>query len=185
MSFFDFGNTAENNGTFETSSGDIKPIPKGTIVKAIAEEAKWFGGEYGPEFVSIKWQVTEGEYKNRKIFQKIHTQSDDPNKSKKAQMMLGAINHNANGGLEKLAHKPTDAELNNALTFKPMMLKLEVWEIKEDRDTGAKLPQEEWKYGNWVSMVSPVGSVKPTQATRAAEAQNTAVVADPDSDLPF
>lgn len=181
MSFFDFGNTQENNGTFETAGADFAPIPKGTIVKAIAEEAKWYGGEYEPEFISIKWQIVDGEYKKRKIFQKLHTQSDDPNKAKKAQMMLGAINFNANGGLEKLVHKPTDADLNNALTFKPMMLKLDVWVTKEDFQTKEPLPQSEWKSGNWISMVSPVGSVQQQSQAQKATTNNY----DESDNLPF
>ena len=168
MSFFDFGNEQENNGNFEAGSGDFSPIPKGTVVNVIAEEVKWKEFNADPEFIEVKWSIVDGEYKGRKIFQKIHTQSSDPQKATKAQRMLGAINFNAKGGLEKLSHKPTDSELTNALTFKKMALKLEVW--KMDQDDGTT------KEGNWVSAVSPVGAV---------QQQRAATPADMDSDLPF
>lgn len=180
MSFFDFGNEQENNGNFEAGSGDFAPIPKGTVVNVIAEEVKWKEFNSEPEFVEVKWTIVDGEYKGRKIFQKIHTQSNDPQKATKAQRMLGAINFNAKGGLEKLSHKPTDAELTNALTFKKMALKLEVWISKEDFQTGQALPESEWKSGNWVAAVSPVGSVQ-TQNTQ----QRAVPPTDVDSDLPF
>ena len=167
MSFFDFGN--EQTGNFEASTGgDFAPIPKGTVVKVIAEEVKWKTFEPNPEFIEIKWSITEGEYKNRKIFQKVKTQDSDPQKAKKAMAMLGAINFNAKGGLERLTTKPTDAELTNALTFKPMYLKLDVWKITTE--TG------EEKTGNHVVAVSS------TQGT-APKPQQQAVSTD--DDLPF
>lgn len=172
MSFFDFGNEQENNGNFEAGSGDFSPIPKGTVVNVIAEEVKWKEFNSDPEFVEVKWTIVDGEYKGRKIFQKIHTQSNDPQKATKAQRMLGAINFNAKGGLENLSHKPTDAELTNALTFKKMALKLEVWKMEQEDGTT--------KEGNWVSAVSPVGSVQ-----QQPKAQPVPVAADVDSDLPW
>ena len=175
MSFFDFG--TEQTGTFDANTGgDFPPIPKGTVVKVIAEEAAWKVFEPNPEFIEIKWTITEGEYKNRKIFQKIRTQDSDPAKAKKAMLMLGAIDHNCGGKLRNCTAKPTDQELTNALTFKPMYLKLDVWTIKEDQQ-GNKLPESEWKHGNWVSSVSSTAGAQ--QASQAAP-----VDAEKD-DLPF
>ena len=166
MSYFDFGN--EQNGNFETASNDFAPIPKGTVVKVIAEEAGWKSFEPNPEFVEIKWTITEGEYKNRKIFQKIKTQENDPEKAKKAMMMLGAIDHNCGGKLRNCTAKPTDQELTNALTFKPMYLKLDVWSLKTE--TG------ETKTGNHVVAVS----------STAPQGQQKQVNNDIDEDLmPF
>lgn len=167
MSFFDFGN--EQNGNFEAAINDFAPIPKGTVVKVIAEEAAWKQFEPNPEFIEIKWTITEGEYKNRKIFQKIKTQENDPEKAKKAMLMLGAIDHNCGGKLRNCTAKPTDQELTNALTFKPMYLKLDVWKITTE--TG------EEKTGNWVSSVSSTAGTQ--QSTQAAPAD---VEKD---DLPF
>ena len=164
MSYFDFGN--EQNGNFETASNDFAPIPKGTVVKVIAEEAGWKQFEPNPEFVEIKWTITDGEYKNRKIFQKIKTQENDPEKAKKAMMMLGAIDHNCGGKLRNCTAKPTDQELTNALTFKPMFLKLDVWSLKTE--TG------ETKTGNHVVAVS----------STAPQGQQKQAPVD-DSDLPF
>jgi hypothetical protein len=172
MSYFDFG-TEPQTGNFEQGTGgDFAPIPKDTQVKVITENVKW--SQYGsdPEYIEIQWQITDGQYKNRKIFQKIKTQDSDPQKAKKAMMMLGAINHNATGNLHTMNGKPTDQELNNALAFKPMFLKLGVWEI--ETETGEK------KSGNWVVAVSSKGSSQQSPAQQ----QNTQDV-DLDSDLPF
>lgn len=177
MSFFDFGN--ETTGNFEAASNDFAPIPKGTVVRVIAEEVKWKQFNADPEFVEIKWSIVDGEYKNRKIFQKIRTQDNDPQKAAKANKMLGAINFNAKGGLENLTHKPTDAELTNALTFKPMFLKLDVWTVKEDM-SGNSLPEHEWKHGNHVTSVSSQGATTAAAPKAPVPAANVT-----DDDLPF
>ena len=93
-------------------------------------------------------------------------------------LMLGAINHNAKGNLHALVSKPTDAELCSALTFKPMFLKLGVWEMDIN---GEK------KSGNWVVAVSATQSNAPAPQQQhsggygGAQASNSG----DDSDLPF
>lgn len=182
MSFFDFG-TEPQTGNFEQGTGgDFAPIPKDTQVKVIAENAKW--SQYGsdPEYVEIQWQITDGQYKNRKIFQKIKTQDSDPQKAKKAMMMLGAINHNAGGNLHTMNGKPSDQELNNALTFKPMFLKLGVWEIDKD-EFGNVIPKEERKAGNWVVAVSNKGATQQVSAQQQNTQSNSSF--DDSDNLPF
>lgn len=178
MSFFDFG--TEQTGNFEQSTGgDFAPIPKNTVVKVIAENVKWSQFDPDPEYIEIQWSVVDGEYKNRKIFQKLKTQDADPQKAKKAMLMLGAINHNAKGNLHALVSKPTDAELCSALTFKPMFLKLGVWEMDVN---------SEKKSGNWVVAVSATqGNTPAPTAPTAGGGYGNAQPSNncDDSDLPF
>lgn len=174
MSYFDFG--TETTGNFESNaSNDFKPIPKNTVVKVIAEEAKWGCFEPNPEHIEIKWSITEGEYKNRKIFQKLRVNDSDEEKARKAVLMLGAIDHNCGGKLKTLTGKPTDSDLTSSLAFKPMFLKLDVWKIDKD-DQGNKLYGDDVKQGNWVSSVSSQAVVTQTKEV---------VTAKEEDDLPF
>lgn len=170
MSYFNLSNgqAPVANTEFDMGGGDIAPIPKGTVVRAIAEQVKWdsFNGE--PDYISITWQVQlPVEFKNRKVFQKIRVEDSDPAKADKAIMMLGAILANANSSFEDLGQgKPSSDRLNQLLTFKPMSLKLAVWEIEKD---GEK------KTGNWVQSVS-------ASQSQSSGAKQQVVVED---DLPF
>jgi hypothetical protein len=154
-----FWNTSENEKItetkeFETGGGDIEVIPAKTEVKAAIDEIKW--DEYdGVRFIKARWSVVDGEYKNRKVFQKIRVNESDSKKADKAKRMLAAIATNAGGGLLKLEKEPTDGELQQHLLHKPMVLLLQVWTIPaSDTDDGVE------KKGNWVSKVAPVsGSV--------------------------
>lgn len=164
MSFFNFNEPV--SGNFESGGGEIEPIPANTAVLAAPDEAKI--GEYqGDEYVSLRWVVlAPKEYQNRKIFQKIRVFDADQKKAEKARRMLAAIDANAGGKLMKANSAPTDQSLTMALVNKPMVLKLQVWEI--DADDGTK------KRGNWISAVSPRqgnAPVPPVAAPAPAPAQ--------------
>lgn len=151
MSFFQLSDNSafETNGTFEMGGGKIEPIPNNTQVKAIVDEAKW--DEYNNDrYISLRWSIIDGEYLNRKIFQKIKVCETDSAKKDKALRMLAAIDANAGGGLMKLGYEPTDMDLAANLTNKPQAILLQVWEMT--KDNGEEIS------GNWVSMVAPVGS---------------------------
>lgn len=188
MSYFKLstGESVQSTGEFELGGGDIKPIPKNTIVKVIAEQVKWTGFNDDPEFIDISWTVqAPAEYKNRKIFQKVKVDDRDPNVSDKAIRMLGAILHNAGSGFEALGEgKPTGDKLNSIITFKPMFLKLGVWEITKD-EFGSPLPTENVKSGNWVQAVSKAA---PQQQAAVAQQQTQTrggATSTLDDDLPF
>lgn len=158
MNFFQLssGEQLNNNGSFEMGGGDMEPIPANTQVKAFAEEAKWDEHE-GLRHVSIKWIVIDGEYKNRKIFQKIRVFDTDTKKKDKAIQMLAAIDTNSGGGLQRIGQEPTDMDLQANLCNKPMALKVMVWKIA-DEQTG------EVKQGNWVGAVAPLNRAPAQQA---------------------
>ena len=179
MSFFtlsDNSNANENDGNFEMGGGNIEPIPSGTSVLAAPDEAK-IDDYQGERFISIRWVVLQpAEYANRKIFQKVRVYDHDTKKADKAKRMLAAIDTNAGGKLLASGEEPDDNGLTVALVNKPMLLKLQVWEI--ERDDGTKAT------GNWVSAVSPRSNGKPAAATAAPVAEAAPSIDDFD-DAPF
>lgn len=150
MNFFQLstGEQAGNTGEFNLGGGDFEPIPNDTQVKAYCEESKW--DEYqGDRYINLKWEIIEGEFKGRKIFQKLKVADQDSKKRDKAISMLAAIDTNSGGGLMRIGREPNDMELQQNLCNKPMALLLKVWSIK-DEATG------ETKKGNWVGAVAPL-----------------------------
>jgi hypothetical protein len=139
----------EASTTFEMAGGG-EPIPDGTQLRAIIDEASWADWE-GETYVSLRWSVVEGEFKNRKVFQKIKVYESDPKKADKARRMFAAIDANAGGQVIKLGRDPLDTDLAQHLCFKPMVIRVQIWEIND-------------KKGNWVSMVAPSNAATPAPA---------------------
>lgn len=166
MSFWNLsdGKKAEKSDSMEVGGGDIEPIPAKTQVLAAPDEAKWDDYE-GDEYISIRWNILQPkEYANRKIFHKIRVEDGDSKKRDKAIRMLAAIDTNAGGKLLASGERPTDESLTRCLVNKPMVVMLQVWEIKQDDGSIKK--------GNWVSAVSPRkgGAAKP-EPEKAPEPQ--------------
>ncbi len=177
MSFWNLSDNSavDTTGEFETGGGNIEPIPANTDVLAVCDEAKW--DEYGDDrYISLRWAVMKPtDYKNRKVFQKIRVMNKDPAKADKAKRMLAAIDANAGGKLVAGGEEPTDENLTKCLTNKPMVLRLQVWELETE--------QGEKKSGNWVSRVAP----KSDAAQQQAAPEPTAAVDDEglENDIPF
>lgn len=143
MSFFNLstGNKVAAAATADMGGGDISPIPDNTMVRAIITEARWDFPQEGEPLIKLRWDVVDGEYKKRVIFQKIKVEEPDAKKRDKALTMLAAIDFNAGGKLMAIDRKPSDADLMMNLTNKPMILRVRVWEMDD-------------KKGNWVQMVA-------------------------------
>ena len=172
----------EKSGNMEMGGGDIEPIPNGTQVLAAPDEAKW--DEYqGDEYISLRWNVLQPkEFANRKIFHKIRVCDSDAKKADKAKRMLAAIDTNAGGKLLARGERPTDESLTRCLVNKPMVLKLQVWEIEKDDGTTAR--------GNWVAAVSPrqgdAAKAEPKHEPKKQEKTLEEKVDDAfDDDIPF
>ena len=180
MSFWNLSDNSavDTNGEFETGGGNIEPIPANTDVLAVCDEAKWddFNGD---RYISLRWTVMKpADYKNRKVFQKVRVLDDNASKADKAKRMLAAIDANAGGKLVASGEEPTDENLTKCLTNKPMVLRLQVWEIETE--------QGEKKTGNWVSAVSPrQGGGSAPQQPEPAPAQEPAGGDDMEDDVPF
>mgnify|MGYP003471974838 FL=1 len=150
------GEDAAKTGTeYEIPGGSMEPIPAGSSVLAMIDEAKWDHTQSGAEeFVSLRWTVlAPEEYKNRKVFHKLWVTDHDPNakdhakavaKTDKARKMLAAIDANAGGKLTAKDARPSDDDLARALQDRPMVITLMIW----DSNTGGG-------GGNWVSAVAP------------------------------
>jgi hypothetical protein len=169
MGFWDLsdGGSAAKTGTeYEIPGGNMDPIPAGSSVLAIVDEAKWDVDQLGNQYVSLRWSVLAPEaFKNRKVFHKLWVTDHDPNakdtakaiaKTDKARKMLAAIDANAGGKLSAKNEKPSSDDLAMALCNKPMVITLMVWES----NTGGG-------GGNWVCAVAPkdrelkIGEAKP------------------------
>jgi hypothetical protein len=195
-----FWNTSEGEsvkstgGEYEVATS-MEPIPEGSSVLAQIDEAKWDVTPNGDQFVSLRWVVLAPEaFNNRKVFHKLWVTDYDPNtkdhakavaKTDKHRKMLAAIDANAGGKLTAKDSKPTTDDLVMALTNKPMVITLGVWES----NTGGN-------GGNWVMAVAPktkelkVGTTKPAgkprqQSPGSGGAYAGGGRADMDDEIPF
>lgn len=141
----------ESASTFDMGGGDFDPIPNNTQLKSIIEEAKW--DEYEDDkYISLKWTVIDGEFKNRKIFQKIKVFEKDPKKADKAKTMLAAIDSNAGGALMAAGVMPDDMSLSINLMNKPMAIIVAIWKMDVNGES---------KTGNWIKAVAPLNAPAP------------------------
>ena len=166
MSFWSLSTNEQltTNGTMEMGGGNLPPIPANTVLLAMVTEAKWdMNDATGEELIKLRWDVIEGEYKKRVIFQKIRVKDHDSKKRDKAIRMLAAIDANAGGQLMASDQEPNDMALAAALCNKMMRIKVGVWRIDED--------PSDIKEGNWVQAVS---SSKPAAAPAVAPAAQPA-----------
>jgi len=141
------------DGSFDKGGGNMQPIPDNTSVLAAIDEAKWDKDTNGNRFISLRWAVLQPEeFENRKVFQKLWVLDDKPNSKDavktrdKEKLMLGAIDRNAGGKLLAKPGMPTDEAMTLHLTNKPMIIKIMVWNMR-DQATG------DMNSGNWVSRV--------------------------------
>lgn len=167
MGFFDgkIEGDLPKDGSFSGPSFEI--IPAGTQCLAFVEDALIEHGNEG-QFIQLRWRILKPEaIANRVIFQKVRIWDQDGKKRNRALMMLAAIDQNAGGIISGQADDPTDALLARALPNKPMLIKLDVWEI-------------DGKSGNWICAVAP----KPTGDLVLPEVKPSASPVM-DSDIPF
>lgn len=158
-----FGEVKAQN-TFELGGGDFEPIPNNTQLKSVIDEAKW--DSYNEEsYISLRWSVLEGEFKGRKIYQKIRVLDVSPQKSGNAKAMLAAIDTNAGGALMAAGVQPDDMALSINLMNKPMMIQVAIWEINE-------------KKGNWIKAVAPMGGATAPVPQQQAPQQSPSFDAD-------
>ena len=174
----------QTDGTFDAGGGNLDPIPDGSSVLAMPDEAKWADDQDGNEHISLRWTVARPEeFANRKIWQKLWVSDDKPRSKdaakdrEKAKRMLMAIDKNAGGKLMRKAGRPSDEDLALALISKPMVVRLGVWDMNDKR-------------GNWIQAISPKDhEIKIGQAKAAApkaSARSAPAFDDDDEDsVPF
>ena len=158
---------------------DLPPIPDKTVVRAAITQIKWdmftkdsLDGKTknGERYINARWDVIDGEYAKRVIFQKIKVGSEGEKTRDNALDMLAAIDMNASGGkMMTLGREPSDMELMSILSSKPMHIRLRVW--NDDN----KQPK-----GNWIDAVSSAKSGKKP----AANATTAPIVVEPAPTVP-
>jgi hypothetical protein len=159
MGFWDLsdGDSAAKTGQeYEVPGGNMEPIPEGSSVLAVIDEAKWETKQSGEDYISLRWSVlSPDEFKNRKVFHKLWVTDLDPMakdekkgiaKRDKARRMLAAVDANAGGKLIAQEGMPTNDSLTLHLCNKPMIITLMVYSISDARGTAT---------GNWVCGVAP------------------------------
>jgi len=195
MGFWDLSDgesAATGEKEYEQETGNLDPIPDGSTVMALIDEAKWSETrDRDAEFISLRWSVMDpAEYANRKVFQKLWVTDDDPNakdaekaakKRDKAKKMLAAIDANCGGKLAPKA-KPTgrpfsDDDLALALTNRPMVIRCQIWEMKGSDGSANS--------GNWISAVH--AKSKGVEVKQSKPVTRNAPVREDidDSDVPF
>lgn len=138
----------DESGEFDLGGGNSL-IPADTTCLAMIDEINWTEFQ-GDEYINARWTVMEPEaYRNRKVFQKLKVNDPDAKKSDKAKKMLFAIDKNAGGKLAASGEYPSDLLMAKCLMSKPMLIKVQVWEMND-------------KSGNWIAAVSPRSKVKAT-----------------------
>ena len=183
---------AKTGAEYEIPGGNMDPIPAGSSVLAMIDEAKWDHTQNdAEEYISLRWTVlAPEEYKNRKVFHKLWVTDHDPNakdhakavaKTDKARKMLAAIDANAGGKLTAKDAKPSNDDLARALQDRPMVITLMVWES----NTGGG-------GGNWVMAVAPknkelkIGDKAPAKARPASQGSaGGAYAGGMDDEIPF
>jgi len=176
------GTTAANTATeFDAGGGSMEPIPEGTTVLAMPDEAKWATDRDNNEYLSIRWTVLKPDaYLNRKIFHKLWVTDEkpkhkDPVRYRDKQLkMLAAIDTNAGGKLMKIEGKPTDDQLALSLMNRQMTLRLGVWAM--DGDNG---PMS----GNWIQSVADKTRAVSEVAKAAPKPKPAPAYDDDDDDM--
>jgi len=184
------GENVANTGTEYEVATSMEPIPEGSSVLALIDEAKWDVTPNGDQYVSLRWSVLAPEaFKNRKVFHKLWVTDHDPNtkdhakavaKTDKHRKMLAAIDANAGGKLTAKDDKPSTDDLAMSLQNKPMVITLGVWES----NTGGN-------GGNWVMAVAPktkelkVGTAKAAKPRPQAAGSGGASSRIDDDEIPF
>ena len=194
----DGGNAADTGTEYEVpGGGNMEPLPEGSKVLAMVEDAEWKEDADHNEYLNLKWSVVRpDEARNRKIFQKLWIKDFDPRekdeakaekKRDRARRLFAAIDANAGGKLAKKGGIPDADTIMVALANKLMVLRLGLWEMEDRQNPGQVMS------GNWVSMVSPktseigIPDAKPrAQSARAGSSQQAANAAYADDDeIPF
>lgn len=159
-----FWNTSDNqqanqtDGNADVGGGNLEPIPANTLLRAMVSEAA-YDDYQGDRYIKLRWDVVDGEYKGRVVFHKLKVFDSDPKKADKAKRMLAAIAYNAGGKLLEIA-EPTDADLAVHLVNKPMLIKVQVWEMEGD--------DGQMRSGNWVQAVESGKQAAQPQAQKPA-----------------
>lgn len=171
MSFFS-PEALQTNGNY--NGNEFEVIPDNTNALAVITNAEWReANEYNGKHISLTWDIVEGEFKGRKVFQKIKLFESDKAKALKAQKMLIAIDANCKGAIAQAGVEPTVQGLASLL-HSPMYIMIKEYEMNGNK-------------GNWICAVSERkhGAQQAQQTQTSAPVTGQEPPMDFDDDIPF
>jgi hypothetical protein len=128
---------------------NFKIIPDDT--RALARIMKFFLVERnGRQHYEIDWELVDGEFKGRHVFQKIHAFDADAKKKHRALNMMMLL-YKTNSLQPKHNNAPTDADL---MAFAGKICGIRIQEWSAPKEDGTMME------GNWVSEVHPPAGFK-------------------------
>lgn len=141
MSFWN-SDLGELTGTADHAfARQIRIIPDGTT--ALAKILKFTNEDNnGKQYFNIEWELLSGDFKNQRVYQKIHAFDADPKKRHRALNMLMYV-YKLFNLKPASSHAPTDQDL---LVFTGKTAGIKIQETA---------PNENGKQYNWVSEVHP------------------------------
>ena len=149
MSFFKKSSGEVAKGDKVDTTASMPLIDDNTIVTSMIEEAKW--DDYNDErYLSLKWKVLDGSFKNNVAFQKIKPYNPKENTADAAKETIYRLFLLC--GATPPDNEPTEMELMKALCNKPLAPRYRVWDF-------------DGKKGNWVDQIhKKVGDVEAPKA---------------------
>lgn len=185
-SFWELSNGQKPTGDASAAhTASFGIIPDGTQAPAIIKDFVLDESGKLPVF-KITWRITDGDFKNRLVFQKIQAFDEKESKKDKAIEMMMRV-------YKLCDHKPTHANTPTNSDLSPMQgktlgIKIQEWSMVRSDGTLSE--------GNWVSEVHKVDAefqtvtgVKSVQTGRpstveSAFSRNASLPVD-DTDIPF
>ena len=148
----------------EPSAGSLDPVPVGEYIAQIIESATAPAKSGNGKLLNLTWEITEGEFANRKFWQRINYQHTSVQAQLIGQQQLKAI-CDAIGMQDHL----TDSEV---LHFQPMRVRLVIDHKNKDYD-----PKNEVKAVKPLDAEAPAG--KPATNTASKKTVTEPVKATP------
>lgn len=174
MSFFSQEVLANTTTSFSNDSS-FEVIPDGTKALAVITNAEWReANQHNERHVSLTWDIVEGEFKGRKVFQKVKLFDKKETTRLNAQRMIIAIDANCKGAIAQAGVEPTAQGLASLL-HSPMYIMIKVYTPDNP----------EQKPHNWVCAVSErkCGAQQAQQTQTATKEPSVAF--DDSEDIPF
>ena len=136
--------------------GSFEPVPVGDYIAVISASEKKANSKGTGEFLQLTYTIVDGEFKGRKIFDRLNIRNDNTQAQEIAQRTLSAICHIVN-----VPHPKMSEELHD----KPMMITVAIRPAKGEYAESNII--KAWKYPDGTKLQKAGGSV-------AAKAENTA-----------